>query len=153
MFALILPILITCTTLQPIKVDNLANIIIEAHGELVSEIPDGTKLAVLDIQHNDPFVVDFITNELMKLTIKTRRTKGIKVIERDDYTLQLILKEQGFQASGFIDDREAVRIGYMLGVDMIIVGKIINNKKYHILNIRVVNVESSEVIASFNKQI
>jgi TolB-like protein len=139
----------SCTTLQPIKVEgNLSTVIKKAHEELVSEIPENTKLAILDITYHDPVIVDRITDGLTTLTIKMRKTKGLRVIERDDSWFNQVLKEQGIHAS-YVSNNDAVRIGHILGADMIIVGEIINNNKSRMLRLRVIDVESAEIISSF----
>jgi TolB-like protein len=102
----------------------------------------------MDINCNDPFIVDFITDELIKHVVKAKR---LRIIDRNN--IELILKEQHFQMSGVVDDKTAVSVGRLLGVTMIITGEVINNNKFHVLRLRILDVESAEIMASFNRPI
>ena len=69
---------------------------------------------------------------------------AIKVVERDQ--LESILKEQNLAKSGDVDKATAVKIGKLLGVHHMIFGGFITDPAGSMnLNVRAVNVETSEV--------
>lgn len=101
------------------------------------------KIAVLNFENKNrrselgSRLADYIITELLnehrgaankdKIYIKGFRTNIFEVIERNQ--LDKILKEQNIQISGFIDDEKAVEIGKILGIDVIILGKLSYNHK------------------------
>jgi hypothetical protein len=68
---------------------------------------------------------------------------GIKVVDRKN--LDAILREQNFQASGYVSDESAVGIGKMLGAQSIIIGSGENMQDYYRMQFRMISVETAEV--------
>lgn len=81
-------------------------------------------------------LADFMTAELLKEDRGIREgklfTKGVhtnifEVVERN--RIDKITREQSFQVSGAVDDNQAVEIGRLLGIDVIILGSLSYNHK------------------------
>jgi hypothetical protein len=63
-----------------------------------------------------------------------------------------VLKEQGFQASGLCDGNEcAVEVGRVLGIDRMVVGSIGKIGSMYIINVRMVDVSTGEILASVRR--
>lgn len=86
---------------------------------------------------------DALSDELLK-------TNKFRVLERSQ--INSILKEQGFSESGACDGSEcAVKMGRLLSIEDIIVGTIGKIGSSYSLSIRIVNVETGEIIGSVRK--
>lgn len=72
------------------------------------------------------------------------KTGKFTVLERTK--MDEILKEQKFQLTGCTTTECAVEIGKILNVNYIVVGSVSKIGKEYVLNIRIVDVESSEVV-------
>jgi len=68
------------------------------------------------------------------------------VVERGE--LGRLLSEQKLQASGVVDNDTAVRLGRILGADVILIGNIQKAGGKYQINARLVNAETSEVFSS-----
>ena len=76
-------------------------------------------------------------------------TGKVRVMEREQ--MQAILKEQGFEASGACDQGEcAVQMGKLLAVDEMILGSLSRVGTLFSLNLRLVKVQTGEVLRSFS---
>lgn len=64
--------------------------------------------------------------------------------------MALILQEQGFQQTGCADDACAVEIGRIMGVNYIITGSIGKVGKIFSVNMKLINVETSQILVSVN---
>lgn len=85
-------------------------------------------------------VSDALADELM-------RTGKVRVMERDQ--MHRILKEQDFQQNGSCDGSEcAVEVGRLLSIDNIVVGTIGRLGSSYTISMRLVKVESGEIIGS-----
>ncbi len=71
---------------------------------------------------------------------------GLQVIER--YQLQDILMEQKLALSGRVDESTAVEIGKMVGAQYMIYGQVTSIAEQLRMDMRVVDVETSEVLAA-----
>lgn len=76
------------------------------------------------------------------------KTRAFDVIERNQ--VDLILKEQGFAASGCVDTSCAVKIGKMLSVDMVVIGSIMRLDDF-MVTMRFIDVEKSTMLFAENK--
>ena len=104
---------------------------------------DKIKLAVLDFegknisQSSAEAVTDLLRTELFN-------TGHFKVIERQ--TIQKIIEEQKFQMMGFTDASQAVEIGRILNVQKIMIGTVTLLGNTHLINTRMVDVQTGLVI-------
>jgi len=104
---------------------------------------DLPNVAVMDftaqnVSSGDAAVIsDMLRGELVK-------TRACNVIEKQN--MDKILAEQAFQNSGCTSEECAVKLGKLLNVNKIVVGSFGKIMDTHILNIRVVNVESGKIV-------
>lgn len=102
-------------------------------------------VAVLDF-HSDKSQIS--KEDLSALTTRfeaeLQSTKVYRVVERRD--MASILQEQGFQQSGACDESDCqVKVGQLLGVDLIVSGTFQKLDKVVSLTVKMVNVESGVV--------
>jgi hypothetical protein len=133
--------------------DDIYSHMVAAHNEVILEIPNGTRLAILEISYHDQFIVTETTELLRELVLKMRKVRGFKLVETEEYTLEKLKGILDIEMSGYVDDEEAARIGHWLGVDVVILGEISSSNNYNILRICAVEVESRERIAISRKQL
>lgn len=69
-------------------------------------------------------------------------TKIFRVVERE--TLDKVLKEQKFQQTGLIDEKNAVKIGKILGAENVVLGSVGKLENSYTINCRLVDVETAE---------
>lgn len=80
-----------------------------------------------------------------------RKISSMKVVERDK--INFVLKELELQKSGAVDRSTAVRVGKILGAKYMVFGSITQlDDKHTRMVVRVVSVETSEIIASVDKE-
>jgi TolB-like protein len=100
-------------------------------------------LAVLDLegknvdQSKAEAVTDLLRTELFN-------TGSFKVVERQK--VRQILEEQRFQSSGMTDTDRAAEIGRLLNVSKIMIGTVTQLGSTHIINTRIVDVQSGAVV-------
>jgi TolB-like protein len=100
-------------------------------------------LAVLDLegknveQSKAEAVTDLLRTELFN-------TGSFKVVERQK--VRQILDEQRFQSSGMTDTDRAAEIGRLLNVQKIMIGTVTQLGSTHIINTRIVDVQSGAVV-------
>ena len=88
-------------------------------------------------------ITDLLGTELM-------RTESFRVMERSQ--MDNVLKEQGFQKSGACDNSQcAVEMGQLLGIDRMVVGSIGKVGRTFLVNVRMVNVGTGEVVRSVSR--
>lgn len=79
------------------------------------------------------------------------KSNDYKAIERTSSFLAEISKEQGYQRTGAVDDKEISRLGKQFGVQYVCVADISEafGKKY--VSARLINVENAEIVSSANE--
>lgn len=89
-------------------------------------------------------LADFFEHDFAKIS-------SLKVIERDK--IDFVLKEIALQQSGSVDKATAVKVGKILGAQLMVFGSITQlDSKQTRMVVRAVNVETSEIIASVDKE-
>ncbi len=80
-----------------------------------------------------------------------RKISSLKVVERDK--IDFVLKELKLQESGKVDEATAARVGKILGAQLMVFGSItqLDSRQARMI-VRVVKVETSEIIASVDKE-
>jgi TolB-like protein len=105
----------------------------------------GSRLAVavlpFDTDKNAAHQKDAVTNEMINELVGLRR---FKVIERS--AIDKIVAEQKMQASGFVDDRSAVKLGKIAGADALVIGSVTSAGKNIKISARLVDVETAETL-------
>lgn len=104
-------------------------------------------ISPLQAKKVDPEEVDLISEALSG---ELQSTGAFRVMERGQ--MDRILKEQGVQSSGLCDGNEcAVEVGKILGIDKIVVGSVGRIGTLFIINTRMVDVQSGEILASVRR--
>lgn len=84
------------------------------------------------------------------LSSSLQNQSGWRMMERSQ--MDKILQEQGFQNSGACDQSEcAIRMGRILGIDRIVVGSVGRLGEAYMLNARLVDVATGEILASSSR--
>ena len=89
-------------------------------------------------------LADFFEHDFAKIS-------ALRVVERDK--IDFILKEIALQQSGSVDKATAVKVGKILGAQLMVFGSItqLDDKNTRMV-VRVVKVETSEILASVDKE-
>jgi TolB-like protein len=103
---------------QSITLDTaLAN----AGRDIAESVPNGTKIAVLNIESDYPNLSDYIINELIVNLVNTRK---FQIVPRRTVELEVANREFGFQMTGYVSDESQKRLGQFLGAGTIITGTV-----------------------------
>ncbi len=107
-----------------------------------------TNIAVLDFEVRgsvSPDEVKIITDRFQTELINGKK---FSVLERNQ--VDKILEEQGFQNSGACSSNDCqIEMGQMLGVDQLIAGSIGKLGNLFTVNLKVIDVETAEIVASY----
>lgn len=87
------------------------------------------------------YLVDEIENNLL-----TRRDESIKLLNRDN--IETLLEEHEFQLSNLVDEATQVIIGKKISAQYIVAGSYYNLEESISLNIKVLDLETSEILHS-----
>jgi hypothetical protein len=150
---LILAILfISCATNNniqyPVRVDDIIRITAYLFNKMLPDIPKGSKIAVLDIDYNDKFINTEIKGQIRQSINEIKHKNGFKLIESEEYSLDKLKEILKLDMSGYVDDDSAARIGHWLGVDEVILGRILTRGAQHLFSLWAVDVETRERISS-----
>lgn len=110
-------------------------------------LADRTTSAVLPIMASDKsksmdLNSEYFTEQLIhSLSLSSR----FRMVERKD--IQKLLKEMEIQMSGLTDQKNASKIGKIMGAQTLIVGTLYKKEKYYELFIKLLRVETAEIIA------
>lgn len=130
-------ICINSYTQQTVSIDNAIR---SAGIYLSGNLPHNSKIAILNIQSDNPKISEYILEELSALLVNDRT---LVLVDRRD--LDLIRQEEQFQKSGEVSDETAQRIGHKLGAQTIISGSFINFGNQYRLRIQAIAVETAQV--------
>ena len=108
---------------------------------LRSQLPRGTRAAVLKIEARSNALAEHITDSL---SAKLVGQNHLTVVERGR-ALQVLEAEQNYQMSGNVSDETAASVGKQLGAELIITGSMMPRGDSYAMNIRVVHVETARI--------
>jgi TolB-like protein len=128
--------------------DELDLAIREAVDYLNGRIPQGTKLAIINIKSDHIAFSEYIISELNACIVDDY---FFSLVDRQQ--LDVIRTEQNFQLSGDVDDSSAQAIGKMLGAQAIITGSVSPLGSLWRIQIRALDVQTAQVRGQFNKNI
>jgi TolB-like protein len=107
-------------------------------------LKSGTTVAVFSFASPTEAFSAYVLDELTTTLVNRNR---LVVLERRN--LDAARQEQGFGASGEVDDESAIRIGHFLGAQVVITGRLNRTGGAYRIVIQAVNAESSAVAASY----
>lgn len=79
------------------------------------------------------------------LLLATMKSKPFVIVDRKD--LQKILEEQQLQYSGLVDDSKAVKLGSLLGAEVMVTGKLYEKDGKYEIFLKLLRVETGEVLS------
>lgn len=125
----------------------LATLLCAVAGSFAADKKPLVAISPLEAKKVDAEEVDLITEALAG---ELQNSGAFRVMERGQ--MDRILKEQGFQASGACEGNEcAVEVGKMLGIDRIVVGSVGKIGSLFIINTRLVDIATGEILASVRR--
>jgi len=147
-FVMVLLALLFATSLFAQKANDLDLAIREASDYLNQNIPNGNKVVFLNIESSSNELSNYIIDELVANAVSD---KNFVVVDRK--AIDAIREEQNLQLSGDISDDNAVRIGQFLGANTIVSSQGATWGEGYRIILRAVDVQSTQVIGQFNKNI
>ncbi len=105
------------------------------------------KLAVVSISATSSSIEDDTAKGILVFVENAFvNTGAVKVVDRQN--IEKIVKEYEFQTNELVDKQTAVEIGKLAGSDIIVTGTISYVGKKYYLNIKLISVETAEIIGS-----
>ena len=129
-------------------VDELDIAIRDTSDYLNDNIPQGSKIVILNIQSSSPDLSDYIIDELIANAVND---KVFSVVDRQQ--LDAIRSEQNFQLSGEVDDNDALAIGKFFGAQTIVSGAVNRLGTGYRIRIRALEVQTAQVQGQYNRNI
>jgi len=108
---------------------------------LNSKLSSGAKITIMKTNSTERNMLDYVVDKMTTTIVHAER---LTVIDRSNQAL--IDAEQQFQLSGNVSDNSIVSIGRQLGVKYIVLCWISGQSSGRQLNLRVLNVETSQII-------
>jgi len=139
------PIVKIETIEKPEITNNLDNSLSDLTTQITNSITeDGKKkIAVIEFSDLEGNVTQFGKYLAEELITRLFRTKKFEVVERQ--LLNKVLSEQKLGITGLIDDKSAIAIGKILGVDAIVSGTITDFVTDLKVNARIISTETGKV--------
>ncbi len=109
--------------------------------ELHAVLPAGAVIMIVEERSADRGRLDEIVNAINSTIVSEGK---LKVVDRSNQAL--INAEQQFQYSGYVDDDSIVEVGHQLGAQYIVIFGISGQMSSRQLNIRVLSIETSQII-------
>ena len=134
-------------TLDSKRFVGVENALIKASGDAMKNVSKNSVIAIVYITAQDKGIIIYISSELEFILVK----EGYIIANRSQ--LDLLRNEQNFQLSGEVDDASAVSIGKILGANVIITGQLEGIGNLRRLRLRVLNVETGQVIGVASEQL
>jgi len=126
--------------------DELDMAIRDASDYLNDNIPNGSKIVILNIESNSVNLSEYIIDELIANVVND---KNFSVVDRRQ--IEAIQTEQKFQMSGAVDDKDALEIGKFFGAQTIISGAMRDIGGRYRLTIRALAVQTAHVQGQYNR--
>jgi len=118
----------------------------EASDYLNKNVPQGSKIVILNIQSVSEALSDYVIDELIANAVNDRVFTAV-----DRQQLDLIRAEHDFQLSGSVDENLAVSIGRFLSAQTIVSGRVRKLGDYYRMTIRALDVETAQVQGQYNR--
>jgi tetratricopeptide (TPR) repeat protein len=99
---------------------SLQDAIEQSAEKIVSELPAGSRVAIVAFESESDNLSNYIMEELTGALFD----RGIEVADRRN--LPYVFQELNFQMSGMVSDETAVSVGKQIGANMVITGQLIN---------------------------
>jgi hypothetical protein len=116
----------------------------EAAAQMGENLPGGTKVALVSGASSSAQLSEYVISRLEAALVG-----GKKLVVVDRANLDKIREEQGFQASGEVDDDSAKSIGKLLGAGAIVTGAFADLGDVYSLALKAINIETATVAVSY----
>ena len=122
-----------------------------ASNEIVSRVPEGSRIAVVNFNASTTAMSDYVINELIYELVNAYK---FQVIPRNEVELEITRNELAYQMSGEVDDESQKSLGRFLGADSIISGTFVreDNSTYR-FRINVLDTEKAIYQVSFSRSV
>jgi hypothetical protein len=127
--------------MQPRSTSN--NVIANSYKALSANIPDNSRIALVNINSENQAEGSRLLQELTVLFVDAKK---YIIVDRAD--LAELEKEQNFQMSGYVSDDSIVSIGHFLGADIVITGSISGENGSRRLILKALDVKTAQIIAA-----
>jgi tetratricopeptide (TPR) repeat protein len=128
--------------------DELDIVIRYASNYLNDNIPNGSKIVILNIESKSAILSDYVINELIANAVNDKK---FYVVDRRQ--IEAIQNEQKFQMSGAVDDKDALAIGKFFGAQIIVSGSILDIGSRYRLTVQALSVQTAQVQGQYNRNI
>jgi TolB-like protein len=118
-----------------------------ASQDLVNDLPEKTRVAVINVSSNNKEMSAYIVEELEYQLVRSGK---FTIVDRN--TLDTIRSEQNFQMSGEVSDSSAVSIGQMLGANIVITGSVGGMGTKQRLSIKALDVMTSQIVTMVREE-
>jgi TolB-like protein len=112
-----------------------------AYDSLSTNIPEKSKIAIINISAQNKTDGEYIISELTVLFVNSRKFSMV-----DRKSLDAIRAEQQFQMTGEVDDDSVVSIGKLLGAEVVITGNIEGQGDRRRLRLKALDVKTAEIL-------
>ncbi|MDR1229788.1 MAG: CsgG/HfaB family protein [Spirochaetaceae bacterium] len=116
---------------------SLDEAIAQSARDIAAKLPEGTRVAVVAFESPEQNLSGYLMDEIAGVLTDG----GLEVADRSN--LELVLKEQGFQFSGEVDEESAVSIGKLLGARYVLTGQLVNLGDGYRYRLNGINVETA----------
>jgi hypothetical protein len=123
---------------------DLDSAIREAATQMGENLPGGTKVALVSVASSSAQLSEYVISRLEAALVS-----GKKLVVVDRANLDKVREEQGFQASGEVDDDSAKSIGKLLGAGAIVTGAFADLGDVYSLTLKAINIETATVAVSY----
>ena len=115
---------------------------------IVRTSPDDSVLAIVSIKSDSARLTDYVIMGIEDNIVNNRAggRKGLTIVDRQQ--LDAIRREINFQYSGEVSEDTMVRIGRMIGAQIIVTGSFMDAGNVYDFNIRLLDVETAKILGS-----
>jgi hypothetical protein len=124
-----------------IRGNNLESAVYRAYEMIIKDMPEQSRLALINIASQDEKDGEFVLDELTDLLVNSKRYSIV-----DRRSLDSLRAERNFQMTGEVDDGSAVDIGKLLGAEIVITGSITGTTDKR-LRIKALGVETARILS------
>jgi hypothetical protein len=117
-----------------------------AADRIMERIASHSRVAIVYVSAEDRDIAEYIAGELEFIMVQ----QGLIVIDRSE--LDRVRREQRFQASGEVDDTQAVSIGRFAGASVIITGAVTGRGDLRRLRLRALDTQTAQVLSAASER-
>jgi hypothetical protein len=124
---------------------NIDQAIGEAAGVLSAELPERSRVVVLNVETPAAALSEYIGGKLASLMT----ARGLTLVERSAEVLRRLGEESSYQRSGLVREETITALGEQAGAEAVVTGGIVRAGELYALSIRAVDVAGAEIQALY----